>query len=327
MNNYILARNIDSLFWNLEYISVDILKALEKNGTAIIHFNTEGPCFQETNLYQLFVYLESVHKVDLSKITIITGNVCEDTAKDYKVIIKHDWMYELKELQNKKINTTKKEDAKKFGFLVGRSNYPRLMLGGHLFSNYSNETFLTFHYDSSSDYHKTHLGLENLIHKFGINSKIVENSLNLIKSSPILKEETPQYPIMQPQSYKTVEWYDNFYIDVICETYFNGNVFFPTEKTWRAIATKTPFIVQGPKDFLKRLKRLGFNTFSNWWDESYDDDPYDYKLSSILKSIDYINRKIDVPNEYKKMESILEENYEVFKYLKTKNIQEIIGAP
>jgi hypothetical protein len=31
-----------------------------------------------------------------------------------------------------------------------------------------------------------------------------------------------------------------------------------------------PFLVYGPKNFLARLQDLGFKTYNNYWDESYD---------------------------------------------------------
>jgi hypothetical protein len=64
--------------------------------------------------------------------------------------------------------------------------------------------------------------------------------------------------------------YHRFKIELVCETYTIGDTFFPTEKTVRPIAAGKPMIVYGPKNFLSRLKHLGFKTYSDHWDESYD---------------------------------------------------------
>ena len=319
----IIAENIDSKFWNIEYITSDILKSIEHSGKATIHLNGEGPAFTETNLYQLLECLKNKHHVDLANITVITGNVLEDISKEYRVVIKPNWMYELPELQKIQTIVKKESTAQKFGLLIGRSNFPRLMIAGHLFANLKDSTFLTFHYDSTSDYHKSLLGLEELIHVFGVNSKVVSNSWELLKAAPI-KKDLVNYPIVQPFCYQTLPWYNNFFVEVICETYFSGNVFFPTEKTWRSIATKTPFIIQGPRHFIRRLQMLGFKTFDRWWDESYDDDVGDYKLTSILRVIDDIGQFEDMRKIYLEMEETLEHNYQVFKNLTTNKIQEII---
>lgn len=324
----ILAHNIDSKFWDIEFLAIDILKSIETKGQAIIHFNLEGPAFSETNLYQLFEYLKNVYKVDLSKITIQTGNVVEDNTKDYKVEIFPNWMYDIKEIQlilpKYQTSLAKNIDAKKFGIFIGRSNYPRLAIAGHMYSNYKDSTLITYHYENSSDFHKIHLGLEDLIHKFGINSSIVQNSLNLIKHSPILIEQNDSYPLSNPECYKILSWYSQFLIEIVCETYFKGDTFFLTEKISRALATKTPFIVQGPTDFLKRLKKIGFKTFDNWWDESYDEDPYDYKLNAILRIVDEINL-LDINKVYKEMTPILDHNLEIFKNLNPNQFQKLLN--
>lgn len=42
-------------------------------------------------------------------------------------------------------------------------------------------------------------------------------------------------------------------------------------KAGRALATLNPFIIWGSPYTLKRLRDMGFQTFSRWWDESYDE--------------------------------------------------------
>jgi hypothetical protein len=326
--NKILARNIDSKFWNVEFLAADILKAIETHGSAFIDFNMEGPDFKETNLYRLFEYLKNTHNVDLSKITILTGNLLEDQNTEYKVKIDLRWMYELADLQksaHRYLPTIKKnQTAKKFGLFIGRSNYARLAITGHVHAKYKDDTLLTFHYESRSDYHKAHLGFEDLLYKYGPNSEIVINSFDLIQKSPLLLEESNTYPLNNPECYKILSWYNDFFVEIICETYFSGKTFYPTEKTWRAIAAKTPFIIQGPTNFLKQLKKLGFKTFDRWWDESYDEDPYDYKLAAILRIIDEING-LDINKVYNEMQPILEHNYNVFKNLSSAEFRKLLN--
>lgn len=43
-----------------------------------------------------------------------------------------------------------------------------------------------------------------------------------------------------------------------------------TEKTFRPIIYKRPFVILGSPNTLKFLKTIGFKTFSDFWDESYD---------------------------------------------------------
>jgi hypothetical protein len=67
-----------------------------------------------------------------------------------------------------------------------------------------------------------------------------------------------------------LDYYNRFSIEIVCETYTMGNTFFPTEKTIRPVMACKPVLVYGPKYFLARLRTMGFKTYSDFWDESYD---------------------------------------------------------
>ena len=52
-----------------------------------------------------------------------------------------------------------------------------------------------------------------------------------------------------------------------------------------------PFLIVGQYKTLKTLKRLGFKTFSDWIDESYDDEiEYDVRMSKIHNEIKRISQ-------------------------------------
>lgn len=67
-----------------------------------------------------------------------------------------------------------------------------------------------------------------------------------------------------------LEHYNQFGIELVCETMTLGTTFFPTEKTVRPIVGVKPFVIYGPVGYLKNLQRMGFKTFGNIWDEDYD---------------------------------------------------------
>ena len=50
----------------------------------------------------------------------------------------------------------------------------------------------------------------------------------------------------------------------------SGVTFFPTEKTYKSLMLGHPFILYGGKHSLAKLRAMGFETFSNDIDESYD---------------------------------------------------------
>jgi hypothetical protein len=65
-------------------------------------------------------------------------------------------------------------------------------------------------------------------------------------------------------------WYDSTYFSIVAETVFNNPDVFVTEKTFKPIAFEHPFMICGPWKHLSRLHELGFVTWDNLFDESYD---------------------------------------------------------
>lgn len=64
--------------------------------------------------------------------------------------------------------------------------------------------------------------------------------------------------------------YDQFNIELVCETYTLGQTFFPTEKTARPIAGTRPWLIYAAPGCIQNLQRMGFQSFDSIWDESYD---------------------------------------------------------
>jgi hypothetical protein len=67
-----------------------------------------------------------------------------------------------------------------------------------------------------------------------------------------------------------LQYYDQFAVEIVCETYTQGNTFFPTEKTVRPLMAAKPILIYGPRYYLARLRGMGFRTYNEIWDESYD---------------------------------------------------------
>jgi hypothetical protein len=88
------------------------------------------------------------------------------------------------------------------------------------------------------------------------------------------------------------EMYTTSYFNILTETSYNyensiiGNNIFPTEKTYRTIFGMQPFIVVTNPGFLKFLKSMGFKTFPEFFDESYDEieNPWE-RMNAIVKEI------------------------------------------
>ena len=99
-----------------------------------------------------------------------------------------------------------------------------------------------------------------------------------------------------PESYadtnrSLLNHYGQFAIEIVCETYTMGNTFFPTEKTIRPIMACKPVLVYGPQYFLARLRTMGFQTYHDLWDESYDLYQGSQRWHMIQKVMQFISEK------------------------------------
>ena len=65
-------------------------------------------------------------------------------------------------------------------------------------------------------------------------------------------------------------FYQDSYVNFVVETHFSKNNIFLTEKTFKPILNLQPFIIVGAPGSLKLLRDLGYETFGDWIDESYD---------------------------------------------------------
>ena len=85
------------------------------------------------------------------------------------------------------------------------------------------------------------------------------------------------------------DFYNNFFLDVVTETVFDYPHQYVSEKTLRPLLMKTPFILFGAPGTLGYLRSLGFKTFEQFWDESYDTEQNHHlrflKCCRIMQSI------------------------------------------
>jgi hypothetical protein len=82
---------------------------------------------------------------------------------------------------------------------------------------------------------------------------------------------------------------NNSLIHVVTETVYKGNKNHLTEKTFKPIVMQQPFIIQSCRGSLEYLRRYGFKTFSEFWDESYDELPDETRTKAIGQLMQDIN--------------------------------------
>jgi hypothetical protein len=105
------------------------------------------------------------------------------------------------------------------------------------------------------------------------------------------------------------------FLHVVTETcYWEGKTHL-TEKIFKPIVARQPFVLLGSTFNLRYLRSYGFKTFDSWWDESYDVtvDPV-ARLTAVVGIIREISAMSDADLEsmLQGMQHVLDYNYELF---------------
>ena len=97
--------------------------------------------------------------------------------------------------------------------------------------------------------------------------KLEKNKKNVFES---FSHESPGYIFTIKD--ETVDIYKSSYISLVTETFFYEDDYIITEKVYKPIIHYHPFIVLGSPYTLKHMRSIGFKTFGDFWDESYDEE-------------------------------------------------------
>ncbi len=87
---------------------------------------------------------------------------------------------------------------------------------------------------------------------------------------------------------------------------------FLSEKTFKVIACRNPFMIMGNKDSMRKMREIGYRTFDGFIDEGYDGLPTHERLQYIIESIRKVDNIKDKLEWFKSMEDIIEHNYSNF---------------
>lgn len=177
------------------------------------------------------------------------------------------------------------------------------------------------------------LNFWGLIHRgvISMNKLNIEEPLNIDYNTMDIKdvkEANKELPIHAYDISNEIEPFDyymyNFnkqaaldsYFSVISETHYEDEdgTCFISEKTFKAIANKQPFIILGNRNSLKKLKELGYKTFDSILDETYDDLESIHRMNAIIQEIREWEAREDKITHFKWSEAIVEHNFRVLVY-------------
>ena len=325
-NKTILVKIVDSDIGNAMTVAYDISQALLDHDQVTLDFMDESPALLHTAFAGFFQHLER-QGIDLSRVVLITGNLVERMAK-VRTIGRPECMVEITEVK-KYIDQVPRHKNIRWHFvnLLGRCNWPRMVLAAHLYRFHRSRSLQSFHWQADTDFSRNSMQLEDLLHAYGPNSVEFDSIVDLLRAAPLTLDPLPQgQPIPHAFNIRTpCSWYPEAFVDIVCETWWQGDNFFITEKLLRSVITRTPFILQGAQGTLARLRKLGFQTFSAYWDEGYDEDPAHHNLTEIRTVIDRLGKLpvTELQQMWHDMLPILDHNLERFADLTYEDISRI----
>jgi len=300
--------------------------------------NEDANLIRAKELDSIYTYITN------NKLTNVTVHTCDYHVEKYypyynnMKLITDDVFIKLYTLFRKLLPPPINKIEKKFISLNWRYTTHRHIIAAYLKS--TNSAFLSWKYKCNLETFSKNLWFDIDMWK---NTKQYNNLLTGISQldieSPItldtrelavsIDTEDNSYPLQtyQPEIYVFLkkstndiisDIYTKAFVAVVNESRFaqpTGNF---SEKVIQAILHKLPFILVAPPYTLKYMREMGFKTFSEFWDESYDEITCNAdRMLKILQLIDTINEKSIEELELirEKIQDIVKHNYNLVKVM------------
>lgn len=285
-------------FWNKD----EFIKFLfEHKGQAIkLEMDPEAVCLENLGVYKL------LDDLGFTDVHIVTGNPLEKHGNFDITLLDNQWVSKKEEFSNELHCWNK---SKIFYTLFGRPTASRLAIAAYLRSKYRAISHIHFSATTEPD-NLIQFELDKLL---SYRKESINEVGNLINDLPLLLSSPERYTAFEGYDYQDplTYFYKDIFIDIVVESHVAGKTFYPTEKTFRPMWLKKPFIIFASKDYLDYLRQMGFKSFCNFWDETYDGYETGDRLHYILSLIDSISQKSvsELENMYGQMQPILDHNY------------------
>jgi hypothetical protein len=337
----------DNKFWRKDQLALHLYKCFIDNTPTTLVATPEGSNLEGCGVYRHLDMFCKQTGYAQENITIVTGNMIEQ-HNHYKIKRDATAWFEIPIIQKwlKSNNVeTGNTPTLHFGHFIGKSNWNRLWVAAVLYNQYADKSFQTFntgigtHYLTKNDGLSDFVGLEDLIKNecdrlpevitfLKTCPRFIPEEIEAIKNMATHIKQADYYPIQLPANLNILQYYNNIFVDVVHETFVRGEVCFATEKTWRPIIARRPFITMGGRHHLANLRRLGFRTFNTVWDEGYDDYGMQHRIQEILKLLNTISQwtPAQLIDKLHSMQHILDHNYEVFNSLTFDKVQATFDA-
>lgn len=253
--------------------------------------------------------IQNSYNLSDNKFIFITGNVIGSLK--YKSVFCNSWepaSFENNFIKERRSGTHSifKDEPKPYKFIClnQRPRDHRFALVTGLYP-YRNQGLLSFHYHREFD-------KSQFVKNYPTYSRQWNDSGLEFEMPLKLPDNLDRGGFQEPYIIdKRVEKFYQSYLHIVSETHVS-HIFF-TEKTYKPIKYFQPFVMINGQYSLEHFRKLGYQTFNKYIDESYDLEPSNERRIelAIQASLDFINRK-DLHEVIKEMYPIFEHNYNVF---------------
>ena len=184
-----------------------------------------------------------------------------------------------------------------FSCLVNRPKLHRCMFVDKLHEfNLETKTFLTWNTTQEEEFGPLFTGKYNF--KFW-KEKQIKHDVGFARDK-VYEYQYNKLPL---------DYYASFF-DLVLESFYDD--VFITEKTWKPIFLKKPFLVVGGKNFHKKLQDMGFLLYDNIIDYSFDqEDDLEKRINKLGEQIFNLS-ELDINYLKRETEEITNLNYESF---------------
>jgi hypothetical protein len=238
----------------------------------------------------------------------------------FHIFAAHDWYRGFRYDTN--ITPVTERKIKKtyvaFNRLTGSARTYRSMLVAELAKNNLLEAGHVSYSHICPDHGHYHDNLPSAIERYNVSPEYIKETIDALDTlehplriDHVDKEFIPNHSMVLSAVPECME----SFIYVVTETCFWESKKHLTEKIFKPIILRMPFVLVGCAHNLKYLRSYGFKTFDRWIDESYDDieDPIE-RLQAVVKVLDRLSKlsHSELETMLSEMQETLDHNFNLF---------------
>lgn len=295
----------DKELYHVPELISSIIQSMQVDGTVYL-ITKEGKNPENNGLYSILDELCEFWKWNKLDITIDTTNELT-THAEYTIVysnFSHPLVY--MQLHHPQLSWNKE---KYYGMFINRATADRIWaVHTHLNFKYSSEGLTSLRQDLF-DY----MSYPELVTYFFQSNQTYAEMLSIKPYSDISTlVSTPISGTSILPEHNSNDWskvYEKIAIEVICETSTSPNIFDFSEKTWRAIYYKRPFLMISSPNFFKYFTARGYRSFNPVINETYDTLSGFSRIDRVFSILEHLIESGEINNIITNCTEILEHNY------------------